>query len=286
MLSNLLRTRSKLIVKRHRISIAGGKIPPRGSPEYYDSAIHVVVNRDQTRAYVSDTEHGFYVVDIRDKSHPKLLTTLKNVKSRAFALSDDERTLYFYDGVVHAWRIDQLEHHNTTTLNELSKIPVRSATHNMIMLHHGRYLIVPDKREILLYDTHQDKVLERYAVDGHRWVGTITSDARDRLYVAMDGKGIEQLRISEDGRIIPVNTLDIDTYFFDMVVLPTRHTLCYAAKEGTMCLDTRHTLDPKPKVIYRNEAEDQATALARLPESTMLYIAYHTPSIGRVEVAP
>jgi len=278
LLSNLLRTTSHLIVKPHRISIAGG-IPRHGTPEYYDAAYKVVVNRAETRAYVGDLEHGFYVVDISDKAHPKLLISLKGVKSVAFALSADERTLYLYDGNIHIWPVESLAEHKEAKLNSYT------GSGDMVPLYNGTLLAIApsDKWELMIYDTRLRIVTEHYRVSST--VHHLYADEENNLFIAFGARNIEQLKVSETGRLKPGIKLSVDKFIQDLVSFPKSHMLCYAGDKGAACYDTRdQNPDPAPKVIYHDAGLDRATALARRPWDDTLYIAFTTPAIGRVKI--
>ena len=281
LLSNLLRTTSRLIVKPHSISIAGGVIPPHGTPEYYDAAYKVLINRAQTRAYVGDVQHGFYVVDISDKVHPKLLIALKGVKSVAFALSADEKSLYFYDGNIHIWPIESLAEHKESKLNSYT------GPGDMVSLYQGALLaIAPSgKREVLIYDTRLRLVTEQYRPPDNVRVHALYADEENNLFLAASKSGIEQVKVSRSGWLSPITSFSIDDYIHDLIAFPKIHTLCYAGDKGVACYDTRDkNADTTPKILYRDAGLHRVTALARGPGSDTLYIAFVSPSIGRVKV--
>ncbi len=280
-LSNLLRTTSKLIITPHRISIAGG-IPPHGTPTYYDAAYKVVINRAQTRAYVGDVEHGLYVVDITDKAHPRLLTALRGVKSVAFALSADERSLYLYDGTIHVWPIDRLAEHKATKLDS------PTGRGDMVLLNKGTLLAIASTqhREILFYDTRSREVIDRYRPLNNAHVHALYTDADNNLYLVANTTGVEIEHVTQSGKRTPVAIYPF-RYIHDLVPFSQKHTLCCATDKGVTCLDTKNIIDgERPRILYRDAGLHPATALAKIPGTNRLYMAFETPAIGRVEVKP
>ena len=279
LLSNLLRSTSKLIVSRHLIRIAQGSIPRHGTPEYYDAADQVVVNHAQTRAYVVDTEHGLYEVDISDKAHPKLLTVLKEVKSVAIAVSADDKELYLYDGTLHIWPVASLAEHKNSRLNS----PTGSG--EMVPLNQGAYLaIAPSggRREVIIYDTRLRLVRQRYSSSSHFGLSHLRADEENNLYVISYGK-VEMLHLSQSGKLSPVGDFNVDGHIYDLAAYPKIHTLCYATDKGVACFDTERK---SPKILYRDAGLHQASALAKIPGANTLYMAFETPAIGQVEVVP
>ena len=279
LLSNLLRTKSKLIISRHLIRVAQGGIPRHGTPEYYDAAYRVVVNHTQTRAYVVDSEHGLYEVDISDKAHPKLLTVLKGVKSVAIALSADDKELYLYDGTLHIWPVASLAEYKSSRLNS------PTGPGDMVLLHHGAYLaIAPSggRREVLIYDTRLKLVRERYTPSTRFSISDLHTDEENNLYITSHDK-IEMLHLSQDGELSPVADFNINGRLYDLAAYSKINTLCYATDKGVACLDTERK---SPKILYRDAGLHQATALAKIPGSNLLYIAFVGSAIGWVEVTP
>ncbi len=280
LLSNTLRTKSELIVTPNRISIKGG-IPPHGTPEYYDHATQMIVNRNQSRAYVCDIEHGFYVVDISDKAHPKIILTLDKVKSWAFALSKDEHTLYFYDGKIHSLSVDKLEEYKD------KNIGTYSSTKNMALLYDGAYLAIPDKKEVLIYDTLKGYIVQRYAIPYNSYTDKVYADSDNNIYISVNYNGIEKVHLERDGRLRFVKQYRVESRIYDLTVIPKSHKLCYASDKGAICIDTsKKSLYDLNKTIYRDEGMNSVSSMIMLPDSNTLYIAFTTLSIGYVEIKP
>ncbi len=278
LLSNLLRTASKLIITRHLIRVAQGGIPRHGTPEYYDAAYRVVVNNAQTRAYVVDTEHGLYEVDISDKAHPKLLTALRGIRNVAVAVSADDKELYLYDDTLHIWPVDSLAEHKNSTLNS------PTGPGDMVPLNQGAFLAIApsgSRHEVLIYDTRLRLVRERYTPSTRFGISGLHTDEENNLYI-ISGK-VEMLHLSQSGKLSPVGDFNVDGHIYDLAAYPKIHTICYATDKGVVCLDTEKK---SPKILYRDVGLHQATALAKIPGSNLLYIAFVEPAIGWVELKP
>ena len=57
----------------------------------YNHPLDFLVSSDDKRAYIADIIHGFYILDIEDKQHPKLLASFKNLKGVSIAFSQDKK---------------------------------------------------------------------------------------------------------------------------------------------------------------------------------------------------
>jgi len=57
----------------------------------FNRPLDFIVSSDDKRAYIVDIIHGFYILDIEDKQHPKLLASFKNLKATSLAFAHGEK---------------------------------------------------------------------------------------------------------------------------------------------------------------------------------------------------
>jgi len=283
-IANLLRTRSKLTVTPHRISIPNYRIP-HDSPYYYDAAWQVRINSDETRAFISDVNHGFYIVDIRDKHKPKLLATLPGVKARTFAISPDGRTLYLYDTTLHTLDIDSLI--ASPTLRETIRVTAGhspTTINRMQLVHRGRYLAVTAGDQLIVYDTHLAQETDRYAIDRYKTLGDLRVDQQNNLYLLVPREAFHILHLDPNGKLTFRHTLMVPKYARTLLPLPTINRLCYGGDQGTRCLDTTHPNNSTSTIRFRNDADNGVTALAMDRAHHEMVMAFGQSALGAVKI--
>ena len=59
----------------------------------YNRPQDFLISSDDKRAYIVDIIHGFYILDIEDKLHPKLLASFKNLKAVSLAFNKGEKEI-------------------------------------------------------------------------------------------------------------------------------------------------------------------------------------------------
>ncbi len=275
-LSNILRTKSKLLIKPQYVGPIDGKPPKHGTPYDYDAPKHIVINSGETRAFISDANHGLYVVNIKDKLHPKIVTVAKNIKSGSFILNKNENSLIFYaDG-----KIIEI------AINELNKITNKYLMNNRYYEsinknQNGKYIIVRNRNDLLLYDAETKELLTRYSTK--KEIQKVVIGGDDRVYIIVNYNDIKILKIDHHTFSF-VDSLNINNYAKSMIALPMKNNFCYGGKTGAICLDISNKLNPIQRVTLMNDTLGNVESMAISYDKKKLFISYYPPSIASTDI--
>ncbi|WP_457592689.1 hypothetical protein [Hydrogenimonas sp.] len=279
-LSRILRTRSKLVITPHRISTTEGKPPVRGSVYDYDRPWDFAVNRYETRAYVADAVHGFYIVDISDKNNPKVLSVVRGLKLHSFVLSPDEKSIYFYARrALRNLEIDEIMN-NPDITEEDGDGRIRIA-----VLEGGNKFVVSEKNYLRLYDSTGEFLLQ-HKIRAGNFIRSLKTDGQDIVYLEAGLKIIEVFHIGEDNLFHSLTQIDNENIINDMQLFPEEKKLCMADQKGVLCSDYHDPLNPVPVIRYRNKALYSANFLIYDSLRRRLVVAFEPTAIGSVDFQP
>ena len=278
-ISNILRTKSKLKIKPHYIGPVDGKPPKHGTPYDYDSPQHIAVTRDESRAYISDINHGLYVVDIENKKAPKIIAIAENLKCASFTLSQDESKLLFYkSGNIVEVEVADLAKKANENCN-------KSNYYNGIELSKdGKLIIVKNRSDLLLYNANTFELLTQYSISNYRSIRDVSLSDDGYIYLLTSYHDIELLKLDSDYRVSFVTSLHRDDFIDHILPLPKENKFCYGGKKGVTCLDISDKLNPKEIAKYKNNTLGSSQTMSLSYNKQKLIIAYSSTSLGSVEL--
>ena len=246
-ISNILRTKSKLKIKPHYIGPVDGKPPKHGTPYDYDSPHHIAVTRDENRAYISDINHGLYVVDIKNKKAPKIIAIAKNLKCSSFTLSQDESKLLFYkSGNIVEVAVEDIGKKANKSCN-------KSNYYDGIELSKdSKLIIVKNRSDLLLYNANTFELLTQYAITNNRSIRDVSLSDDGYIYLLTSYHDIELLKLDSEHKILFITSLHRDDFIEHIMPLPKENQFCYGSKKGVTCLDISDKLNPIETAKYKN----------------------------------
>jgi len=276
--SMLLRTRTPLRITPNRIAPKDGKIPKRGSPYGYDHPTDLKIAPDEKLAYVADYVHGFYVVDMADIEHPKILAAARELKLHAFALSGDgERIFYSDQGGLRSVRISEILAHPSVVHGQ-----DRGEQAGIVSLDDGRKLLVSDRNFLMLYDADSGALIGQQNVGASRLIRRLHSNGGQYIYFQTSSTEVEIMRLGAENSFERVAHIPYQNPIRNSLLFPDRKLLCATDKEGIVCMDYHDPLNPIPTIRYRNKGFNGGVALAYDPANGAMIVAFEDEKIGVV----
>jgi dipeptidyl aminopeptidase/acylaminoacyl peptidase len=278
LVSTTLRTKSKLLIEPNYIGPIDGKPPKKNTVYDYDSPIHMEINKAETKAYISDRNHGFYIVDIRDKKHPKILQTIPSFKPDAFLLSDDDKYI-----ILHMKR--RLLRIETKALAE-GKIPTyhNDTMHRTYMSYDRdkRRIIVSKDAQLMVYDANRLRFISTYTrIDNYGYKFMAVGDD-NRIYAGIGANTIGVWQLQKDDLIAPVVKMSTAGFVESIVPLPGSDRFCYGERGGLTCVSLKDKLNPKRYIQYSDPGLNLAGTAVVVKDK--LVIAYSHGGMGVVEM--
>ncbi len=175
------KSKLKLRIRPNRISPIGRKYAGKGDYDY-DAPSHIILSKNEKRAYISDRNHGFYILDITDKSHPILLGQFNNTHSISFTLSNDEKTVY----LLESQKIRKLDISNPKKIKASTPLYQARYPHAMttVILSKSQDILLTNDRDMLIvYDIKAQQIIKKIKTLGQIYKMHLSNDKKT-LYIA------------------------------------------------------------------------------------------------------
>ncbi|MDQ7085608.1 MAG: hypothetical protein Q9M36_12160 [Sulfurovum sp.] len=275
-LGKFQKSKLKLRIRANRISPIGRKYAGKGEYDY-DAPSHLMVSKDETKAYISDRNHGFYILDIRDKKRPTLLGQFEQPRMVSFTLSKDEKSVYILDGQ----KLSTLDITNPKKIKASAPLYIAQYQHSMLsILRTNDILLTHDKNKLMVYDLKARQVIQNITTLGHIYAMRLSHDKKT-LYLA-NTMGFQSYNIDNIKEIkaqFKVRNKERIQSFF--VSDDERH-IYFNSKQGVKVLNIEDNLNPKVTQIYTNPSRNAVSTLATSRDNDTLYIGFNTPSIATI----
>jgi hypothetical protein len=278
-LGSFRKSKLKLKVTANRIRPIGRKYEGKGDYAY-DSPFKLVLSKDEQRAYIIDLAHGFYILDISDKSNPILLGSNSSLKGSTFALSKDEKTVYLaYYNKIKKVDITNPKDMKSKTLKYQSTW--ENGISDILLSASEEIFYTSNVKELIMYNIQEERVIER--IDTLSLIyKIILSDDKKSLYLS-NGLGLygysidaynmqEKFEVSYKSRVKSFVVSEDEKYFY------------LSSDKGVKALNITDTLNPKVENIYSNPARDYVSVTVASEDKKTLYLGFGIDGIARVRL--
>lgn len=279
-IANFTKSKLKLRVTANRISPIGRKYAGEGDLAY-DSPYDCKISKDEKRAYIVDRNHGFYILDISDKTNPTLLGENKSLIGSSFALSDDEKTVYL---VVHD-RVKEIDISNFKALKikTLSyEAEWEQGIAEILLSASQEILYISDVRQVVMYDIKAQSIIERIDTQG-RIHGINLSEDKKSLYIS-NSLGFYGYDIQGSKGMKEKFEIDYKQRAKSFVVSIDEKYLYLSSDSGTKALNIEDKYNPKIETIYSNPSRSDVSVTSTSVDRKTLYIGFTREAIGRVKL--
>jgi hypothetical protein len=279
---NILRTRSKLVVKPHYIGPEDGKPPKHGTAYDYDAPYDIWIDKNERRAYISDSVHGFYCVDISAASHPVIRYAAPKLKLHYFVLSPDEREILFYA----RGRLQRLSLQKIKDEKDHLSIIDGDGRQHLVALDDRKKVLVSDRNFLMLYESSTGRLIGQQNVGTGAYISKLYSDGNRHIVIETGRGEIKIFKLDEKNLFQQVTSVHHQNFLHDCLLFPKKKRLCVADKEGVLCIGYRDPLNPQPLIRYRDKALNGADAVATDRKMKTLLIAFYHESLGESALDP
>ena len=269
----------------------------------YDSAVDIILSKDEKTLYVLDMKHGLYSLNVRDVTAPKLLSYVKCEGAEHLSLSLDEHRIYV-SGKFGVLIID-----NANTMNLVGRLHYLPDLHKYVVGRYKPYLqyagfeVITDMFEVennILYLMSQTpdivdisnlldiKMITRFSILGNAKQVTVSKN-RQRLYIASGHSGIEIFEIADYRHPKPLGGHNTKGLAINSTISKDGKILFVSnLNRGVELFDITYPYDPKfvTSIEKPPVKKGQVHATALSPDNNVLYIAYGVIGLGVVDLSP
>jgi hypothetical protein len=272
---------SRLPVWGGQYSVESTQYPYGGEGEYqFDSPVTLRISKDETRAYISDLNHGFYILDISNKTRPKHIGILPNCKIKYFVLSKEEDRIFSYN----ANKIISLDIRDTSFLKKEFKYYYYPNNHNAIEISKsGDLLYVIDKNLFKVFSVKDLSLVNSYkSLKKLRGV-KLSSD--EKLAYLLGDKDITILEIKDAYDYRVKNIIHTDTTFkINAFGIIDNDTIAYEADKGVNVVDISNLKNSSVVKTYTDESRTRVRTMSISENKDELYIGFDQSHIGIVNL--
>ena len=281
-IGSFLKTKLKLRVTPDYIGPIGRRYAGEGDLQY-DSARTFVISKDEKKAYIADSNHGFYILDIEDKRAPKLLGTIKGLKVGSFVLSKDEKTMYtYYDA-----KLIKIDVSQARLLYKQEKKYTEDSWNNYVvdmqLSKSGENLFIADGKHLIVYSLDADKEVASYKSPSQISEFHISNDEK-LFYLLKSNKGIEIVDIQNQRKPFLKNEIMIKGRYSSFAVSQDNRKLFLTGKEGLKVLDIKNPLNYRVIKTYIDEGKNYISQVLLDEKKENIFVTFASPSaIGILE---
>ncbi|MEA2028723.1 MAG: hypothetical protein U9N49_07080 [Campylobacterota bacterium] len=252
----------------------------------YNFIRHFIISKDNEKAFILDGNHGFYVLDIKDKKNLKLIKAF-DIRGRSFTLSTDQKQIYIAKVVMEqfsllkidteSWKLDEIPIVSRNLTLEKPLIPTKRANATTaITFVSPTKAIVSYNEYFMIYNIKTGEIEKQYQTS-RSIENIVLSSNKQRAYL-FAGKTVELLDLE-------TNEVEEQIYMDEFVsfgdVSQNEKNLYVATSKGAQVIDISNTKEPKVEVIYKNNHSNQ---LALSLDKKKLYIAFGSMGVGIIDL--
>jgi len=235
----------------------------------YDAPKHLVLSKDENTAYISDTHRGFYILDISDKSKPKLLARLPKFKIESFVLSADEKEIltYSYDTMLH------LDVSSPQTLkNPYGEIALNYLK-DMQWDKEKKHIFMIKSSTFSIYSLAQKSILSSYKAS--TLILKMQIDAQNNtVYLLKFYQGMDKVPLGDYTQLNTVQSLKFKNNYQDFYFSSQSNTLYLAHSKGLKSFYLDPNLRMQESTFYKSESARFVSSLLLDEQRNKLFIGY------------
>jgi hypothetical protein len=290
LLSRFLKTKAKIKISENGVIYKADKTEPTTYQYQYDSPSTFILSEDKNLAIIADRVHGVYILDIKDKKHPKLLSSLKNIISNAIELSSDATKLYIAD-VNNKLHIVDIK--NSKKPKILNNYNISISTPNSfeysnyisdILFLNPSTLLISNDKNIIVFDIKQEKIINIYETLNR--IYDIELDKQNRIiYASMGDSGIDIINFNNRAFPKNINTINIAYPISSSTISPKHNLLFGSSHKGSLIeIDISNKKNPKITKIYNNISKASPRSSTLSKNQNRLFIAHGVIGVGVIDL--
>ena len=246
-----------------------------------------ILSEDESRAFVIDITHGFYILDISDKKDPKLLASLKDIKGTSMILSKDQRSILIPTVDIEKGHIDLIaididnpkNYYTYPTIQVEKKRKIISPDHynyldnptRIVMLPSNNTVAISYLKSLITFDLNKKRVIKQTKVARNIYDMKLSHNQQSlylSLPIGVELYDIETLNIK--------NHIETGGGYRPFCELSDEDKILYTSpKEGGLQLMSLQDQENPQKIItYKNMTGGGAFDIALSRDKKRLYVGF------------